>query len=502
VQATKLMTGSGEIMTRWSEQPWKLLIGGSWVDGDEGSIAIINPATEEIVGHAPEASVAQARAAAKAAQDAFPAWSATPAAERAALLRAAADRLDSLSDDLLPLIVSETGATLHIGASVQVGYAVERMRTYADDASKPLDFPMAPRASHATTFAPGSLMCAHVNRLPVGAVACISPYNFPLVNMVGKVAPALAVGCTVVMKPPVQNPLAILVFAQVLHDVGFPPGVVNVVSSAATGPAVALTDDPNIDMVSFTGSSAIGARIYESGAPTMKRMLLELGGKGACIVLDDGDVDRAVEALTNTWTYHSGQTCTTPTRAIVHRSKYDELMGKLSALASTYPVGDPLDPRTVVGPVISAAHRDRILDLVTQGQAEGAELVVDGRSPAGIDRGFYVGPTLLGGCTSSMAPVRNELFGPVVAAIAFDDDDEAISITNDTEFGLYNYLMTNDAARAFQTAKRIRSNVSINTVKRSMHAPFGGFKMSGIGRDGGDYSLLAYTEMQAVQWEV
>jgi acyl-CoA reductase-like NAD-dependent aldehyde dehydrogenase len=488
-------------MNGWAEHSWKLVIDGDLVDGECGTYSVINPATEEIVGEAPEASSNQALDAARAAQEAFPAWAATPPAERAAMLTSAARRLREVEEQLLPLTIAETGATIGMGARIQVPTAIDRFDRYSRDASRSLDFPLMAQASHATAFAPGSILSAQVNRQPVGAVACISPYNFPLANAVGKIAPALAVGCTVVMKPPLQDPLGVLALAEIMRDVGFPPGVVNVISSAAADPAVALTCSRDVDMVSFTGSTAVGTRIYEAGAPTMKRMLLELGGKGACIALSDSDIDRVLQVVTNTWTFHSGQICTAPTRAIVHRSKYDEVVDKLAAYAATLPVGDPLDPATIVGPVISKAHIERIEGYIAAGEQEGAELVVDGRMlDERPDRGFYVGPTLLAGCTADMTPVRDEIFGPVVVAIPFDDDEEGIALANATDFGLYNYLMTEDIEKGMRLSRLLRSNVSINTGLRIMEAPFGGFKRSGIGRDGGDHGLHAYSELQAVMW--
>jgi acyl-CoA reductase-like NAD-dependent aldehyde dehydrogenase len=286
-----------------------------------------------------------------------------------------------------------------------------------------------------------------------------------------------------------------------MQEIGFPPGVVNVISSQAAGPAVTLTSSPDIDMVSFTGSSGVGAKIYEAGAPTMKRMLLELGGKGACIALDDADVDRAVHILTNTWTFHSGQICTTPTRAIVHRSKYDEVVDKLAAHAATLQVGDPLDHKTVLGPVISAAHRSRVNDYIEIGVQEGGTMVVDGRNPeVASGRGYYVGPTLIADCKPNMTVVREEIFGPVIVALPFDDDEECIALANGTDYGLYDYVVTADIDRGMRFSRKLRSNVSLNTGLRIMEAPFGGFKRSGIGRDGGDFGLHAYTEMQAVMW--
>jgi acyl-CoA reductase-like NAD-dependent aldehyde dehydrogenase len=488
-------------MADWSDHEWKLLIGGELVDGANGTSPIVNPATEEAVGLAPEASVDQALDAARAAQEAFPAWSATPVAERAAMLRAVTDQLMKYQADLVPLIISETGATLTVGSRMQVPVAIERFERYARDAGKNLGIPLPPSVVAATPLAPGALMGSYVNRQPVGAVACISPYNFPLTNIAGKIAPALAVGCTVVVKPAPQDPLAILLLGEIMRDVGFPPGVVNVVTSTAVEPAVALTETRDIDMVSFTGSTVAGQAIYKAGGNTMKRLLLELGGKGAAVVFDDADLDVAVTAIASVWAFHSGQICTAPTRAIVHRSRYQELVDRLAAMAGALPVGDPLSEDTIVGPLISAAQRDRVEAYVGAGVDEGANVIVDGRKPGNVDRGFYVAPTLLAECTADMSPVREEIFGPVVVVVPFDDDDEAVAIANSTDFGLYDYVFTADSEKGFRTAGRLRSgNVGINTAQRNMEAPFGGFKMSGIGRDGGDFGLLAYTEMQSVMW--
>jgi acyl-CoA reductase-like NAD-dependent aldehyde dehydrogenase len=491
----------GPKLDAWRDHEWKLLIDGDLVAGEAGTYGVVNPATEVVVGNAPEASTQQAIDAARAAQQALPRWAATPAPERAALLIAAAARLRELEEQMIALTIAETGATASMGARVQVPTALDRLDRYSRDASRSIDFPLSAQASHATAFAPGSLLCAQVNRQPVGAVACISPYNFPLANAAGKIAPALAVGCTVVIKPPQQDPLGVLALAEILHEVGFPPGVVNVVSSFSAEPAVALTAGPDIDMVSFTGSTNVGKRIFEAGAPTMKRMLLELGGKGACIALDDADVERVVQVITNTWTFHSGQICTAPTRAILHRSLYQEVLDRLATFAATLKVGDPLDPTTVVGPVISGAHRDRVNGYIDSGESEGATVVSDGRRPdTGTGSGYYVGPTLLADCRLGMKVVQEEIFGPVVAAMPFDDDEEAIALANGTEFGLYDYLVTGDIERGMRVSRRLRSNVSINTGQRIMEAPFGGFKRSGVGRDGGDFGLHAYTEMQAVMW--
>ena len=480
---------------------YRMLIGGEWVDGANGTYSIVNPATEQVVGEAPEASVDQALAAARAAQEAFPKWAATPPAERARLLAAVSDKLRERAGDLVPLIISETGATATVGSRMQVPVAIERFERYSRGAMKDLNIALAPSPTQATPLAPGGLIGAVVNRQPVGVVACISPYNFPLVNMVGKIAPALAVGCTVVMKPAPQDPLAVIELAEIMHEVGFPAGVINVITSSRPEPSVALTETRDVDMVSFTGSTGVGERIFEAGGRTMKRLLLELGGKGAGLVLSDANLDVAVGAIASVWSFHSGQICTAPTRAIVHSSRYDELVSRLAAYAPNLKVGDPTAADTLVGPVISAAQRDRIESYIAIGASEGAEIVVDGRRPSHMERGFYVAPTLLAGCRQGMTPVQEEIFGPVVVVVPFEDDDEGIAIANSTDFGLYDYVFSTDSDRAYRTAKQLRSgNVGINTAQRNHDAPFGGFKMSGVGRDGGDFGMIAYTEMQTIVW--
>ena len=483
---------------------YRMLVGGEWVDGAAGSRPIINPANGETIGEAPQASVEQAEAAAQVARDAFPRWWATPPAERARLLQAVADRLRERQGELVPLIISETGATAQVGSRMQVPVAIERFERYARGALRDLSIPLTPSPTPSTPLAPGGLIGALVNRQPVGVVACISPYNFPMVNMAGKIAPALAVGCTVVMKPAPQDPLAVIELAEIMDEVGFPPGVVNVLTSTSAEVPAALTCSVDVDMVSFTGSTAVGERIFEAGGRTMKRLLLELGGKGAALVLDDTNMTTAVTALSSVWGFHSGQICTAPTRVIVHRSRYDELVAALAAVAPKMKVGNPLAPDTVVGPVISTAHRDRIEHYVATGAAQGATVVVDGRRPAidaGLEAGSYVGATLLADCRPEMTPVQEEIFGPVIVVLPFDDDDEGVAIANGTDFGLYDYVFSQNTERAFRLAKQLRSgNVGINTAQRNHDAPFGGFKMSGVGRDGGDFGMLAYTEMQSIVW--
>ncbi|HZQ84399.1 MAG TPA: aldehyde dehydrogenase family protein [Acidimicrobiales bacterium] len=479
---------------------YRILVGKDWSAGSGGTYDVVNPATEEVVAAAPEATADDAFAAANAARQAFDSWSQTSPQERATLLQAVGERVRERTEELLPLIIAETGATVSVGSALQIPMCASRFDRYARGALQDLSTPIAPTEQPATPLAAGALMGAIALRQPVGVVACITPYNFPIANMAGKVAPALAAGNTVVIKPAPQDPLAVLELVQIMQEAGIPPGVVNVVTGSTPATGAALVESPDVDMISFTGSTGVGVQIYESGARTMKRLLLELGGKGACLVLDDADVKKAVAALVSTWGFHSGQICTAPTRAVVHRSVYQHVVDALAATAPQLQVGDPLDPATVVGPVISEAQRDRIEGYIAIGADEGAEVVVGGKRPE-FERGFYAAPTLLAGCTNRMRVAREEIFGPVISVIPFDDDEEAIAISNDSDFGLASYVFSEDSTRAYRVARRLRSgHVGVNTAQRNMEAPFGGFKMSGVGRDGGEFGLHAYSEIQSVVW--
>ncbi len=481
-------------------QGFRLLIGGEQVDGERGAYDIVNPATETVVGQAPEASVAQVEAAAAAAADAFPAWSRTKPEDRAALLSAAADLLRDRMEELIPLVQAETGATLRVASTMQVPTCIERFRRYAKGALEPSTIPLPPSEMPTTALAPGGIMGAIAVRQPVGVVACITPYNFPIVNMAGKVGPALAMGNTVVVKPAPQDPLAVLRFADAVVEAGFPPGVVNVVTGSGAAAGEALVASPHVDMVSFTGSTPVGRAIGEAAGRDMKRLLLELGGKGAAVVFDDADLKTAIGTISSVWAFHSGQICTAPTRVIAQRGVYEQVVGGLQQAVGRMKVGDPLAPDTVVGPLISDVQRGRVEALIETGVAQGGELVAGGQRPE-MDTGFYVAPTLIAGCKPDNAAVLQEFFGPVVVVVPFDDEDEAVTIANGTEFGLYDYVFSADTARALRVAKQLRTgNVGINTAQRNHEAPFGGFKMSGVGRDGGSFGLHAYSELQSIVW--
>lgn len=478
----------------------QVLIGDEWQEGALGGYAITNPATEEQVGDAPEASADQALAAATAAREAFPKWAATPIRERAALLRRASEKIQERAESLLPLVIAETGCTEIVGRQMQIPVAANRFEAYARYAEDLQPLPLPAQAIDATPLAPGGLISALARRQPVGVVGCITPYNFPIVSLAGKLGPALAMGNTVVVRPAPQDPLAVIELVRILEEVGFPPGVVNLVTGSNPITGEAIVESPDVDMISFTGSSVVGRRIAEVGGRTLKRMLLELGGKGAGLVLKDANIPNAIQMLASVWTFHSGQICTAPTRAIVHRSHYDEVVDGLIKLGSNLCVGDPHDPKTVVGPVISAAHRDRIEAMIGDAKSEGGEILLGGERPNAKGQGFYVAPTLVAANAASTI-AREEVFGPVIIAMPFDEEDEAIALANRTDYGLYDYVFSKDTSRAMQISQMLRAgNVGINTTQRNHATPFGGTGQSGIGRDGGEFGLHAYSELQSVVW--
>ncbi len=485
-------------MTIDVDKTWQLLIGGAWVDPAGGTYDIVDPNTTSVVGHAPEATAAQAEDAAAAAKSAFGAWKALSREERCSYIVKIGDEIEKRSPDWVATVQAETGATMKITETLQVGGpAVDRFRYY----SRPIDLDesLRPLPQDKSPLGPAGILSSRVLRQPVGVVACITPYNFPVTNVAGKLAPALAAGCTTVIKPAPQDPLGILLLGEAVQEAGLPPGVVNIVNGSGPEAPAALVDSKNVDMISFTGSTGVGAKIMENGGKTMKRLLMELGGKGACVVTDDADVGQAAQAIATVWGFHSGQICTAPTRVICHRSVYDQMVETLTTFAGFMKVGDATPPDTVIGPVITEAHRNSVEAFIASGKDAGANMVLGGERPD--LPGYFVAPTLLADCTPDMHVVREEAFGPVIVIMPHDGDDHAVALANDSDYGLYNYVFAADTKRAFRIGQQLESgSVGLNVVQPHMEAPFGGFKMSGVGRDRGPYGIEAYSELQSLTW--
>jgi acyl-CoA reductase-like NAD-dependent aldehyde dehydrogenase len=478
----------------------EVLIGGHWRKAAGGTYAIVDPATEEIAGRAPECSVEQAREAARAAREAFEGgpWPRLAAAERGALLRRAAEKFRAEAERLVELTIAETGAVRAVAVSQQVGAVALRLEKYADLAAAAGEEALPPR----DLVGPGAkgISSGLVVRDPVGVVACITPFNFPMTNCAGKIGPALACGNTVVVKPAPIDPLGVAELCRIVDSV-LPPGVLNFVCGSGPEVGAALSDSDDVDMISFTGSSEVGGRIQAAAAPRMTRALMELGGKSANLVFADADLERAVRQAMQVWTFHSGQICVAGTRLLVEDSIYDDFTRRMAAAAPGLVIGDPRDPKTIIGPLVSAAQRQRVERFVARGVEEGAVLACGGRRPPHLGRGFYFEPTLFTEVRNDMTIAREEIFGPVIAALRFRDEAEAIAIANDSDYGLYGYVWSGDTARAIRVARALRTGtVQINGAPPNPDAPFGGYKRSGVGRDCGRWAVDAYTEVKYIGW--
>ncbi len=477
-----------------------VLIDGTWEPAAAGSYPVINPATEQVAGQAPQCSVEQVQRAARAARAAFAhgPWPRLSGAERGALLQQAVELFEREKASLVDLTMAETGAVRLVAETQQVGAVGLRLAKYAALASQSPQTPLPPQTL--TARQGGGVASGMAVREPIGVVACITPYNFPMTNCAGKVGPALACGNTVVVKPAPADPLGVAELCRIIDSV-LPPGVLNFVCGAGPEIGAALCESPDVDMISFTGSTAVGCQIQAGAARRMQRTLLELGGKSANIVFADADRQRALASAMSVWTFHSGQICIAGTRLLVEQTIYDEFTAQLAAAAARLTVGPPDEAGAVVGPVISAAQRERIERYIAAGVAEGATLAAGGKRPAHLTRGFYVEPTLFTGARNDMTIAREEIFGPVLVAIPFRDEAEAVAIANDSDFGLYGYVWSADTARALRVAGALRTGtVQINGAPMNGDAPFGGYKLSGIGRDGGTYALQAYSELKYIGW--
>ncbi|MFI7135437.1 aldehyde dehydrogenase family protein [Nonomuraea sp. NPDC050153] len=464
----------------------QLYIGGSWTaSASDGFIDVVNPATEEIVDRVPAGSPDDVEAAAGAARKAFPGWSETAASERGKLLADAAELLKQRSEEIAKTIATDMGAPLGFARKVQTLMPAGVLSSYARLAE-----------SHPRESRVGNSM---VVKEPVGVVAAITPWNYPLHQIVCKVAPALAAGCTVVLKPSEVAPLAAYALAEIFAEVGLPAGVFNLVSGRGPVVGEAMAAHPEVDMVSFTGSTAAGRRVASLAAESVKRVALELGGKSANIILPDADLALAVKVGVANCFVNAGQTCSAWTRMIVHRDQYDEAVRLAVAAARGYTVGDPFDESTRIGPLVSAVQRDRVVRYINRGQEEGARLVTGGTERP-HERGYYVEPTVFAGVEPGMTIEQEEIFGPVLSLIPYTSEDNAVAIANDTKYGLAGAVWAASEDRAVAVARRLRTGqVAINGGRFNPLAPFGGYKQSGVGRELGEQGLEEYLETKAMQ---
>lgn len=466
----------------------KLFIGGSWVSpSSQETIDVINPATEAVIGRVPAGNAEDVDRAVAAARAAGEAWAATSVARRCDLLQAAHEVLTRRSEEIAELITGEVGMPLKLSRKIQAGLPALTMKNLAELARQ---FPFEEQLGHSL-----------VVREPVGVVACITPWNYPLHQIVAKVAPALAAGCTLVLKPSEVAPLNAFVLAEVFAEIGLPGGVFNLVSGDGASTGEALAAHPDIDIISLTGSTTAGKRVAALAAGGIKRVALELGGKSPAVIFDDADLATAVKATVNSCFINSGQTCNATTRLLVPQALYDQASQLAVQLAETFQVGDPIAETTKMGPLVSARQRDRVRDYVRQGVAEGAELLCGGADqPADVTRGYYVRPTVFGGVTGDMTLAREEIFGPVLVIMTYRDEDDAVRLANATDYGLAATVWSGDQARALRVARRIKAGqIDINGARFNPQAPFGGFKQSGIGRELGPFGLEEFCEIKSLQ---
>jgi acyl-CoA reductase-like NAD-dependent aldehyde dehydrogenase len=466
-----------------------IYVNGSWIpSAGTGSIEIVNSSTEEVLGTVPDGVPADVDAAVAAAVEAFPAWSARPPEERGKYLTQIADGLTRRGDEIAELIAQEVGMPKGLAKAIQVGLPVA---SFANAAAVLSGYPFEEQAGNSL-----------IVKEPAGVVGAITPWNYPLHQIAAKVSMAMAAGCTVVLKPSEVAPLNAYILMEIIDEVGVPAGVVNLVSG--TGPVVgeAIASHPDVDMVSFTGSTRAGRRVQELAAPTVKRVALELGGKSPNVILDDADLDRAIpDAVTKAF-LNSGQTCSALTRLVVPRERLADVERIAVKAAEAVPMGDPLgEERVFLGPLVSETQRERVRGYIEKGVAEGARLLTGGTEPPeGLPTGYYVRPTIFSDVTPDMTVHKEEIFGPVLVIEPYDTEEDALRIANDTVYGLAGGVWSGDDARARRVARAIRAGqVEVNGGAFNPGAPFGGYKQSGLGREYGPWGLAEFLETKAIQ---
>ncbi|MFZ4132196.1 aldehyde dehydrogenase family protein [Streptomyces cellulosae] len=456
-----------------------MYIDGAWRPAaGRDVIEVVGPADEQVIATVPAGTVEDVDAAVRAARAALPAWAATPPAERAARLAALRDQLHARRDEIAATVTAELGAPERLSQTVHAGVPVAVAGSYAELAST---YEFEEKIGNSTVF-----------HEPVGVVGAITPWNYPLHQIVAKAAPALAAGCAIVVKPAENTPLVARIFAECVHEAGVPAGVFNLVTGLGPVAGQALAEHPDVDLLSFTGSTAVGRRIGAIAAGMVKRVALELGGKSANVILPSADLARAVNVGVANVMSNSGQTCSAWTRMLVHRGQYDEAVELAAAAAAKY--GDR------IGPLVSARQRDRVRGYIEKGVAEGARLVAGGPE-APRPQGWYVSPTVLADITPEMTVAQEEIFGPVLCVLPYEDEEDALRIANGTVYGLAGAVWAGDEAEAVAFARRMDTGqVDINGGRFNPLAPFGGYKQSGVGRELGVHGLTEYLQTKSLQF--
>jgi aldehyde dehydrogenase (NAD+) len=465
----------------------KFYIDGQWVDPTQPKeFKVINPATEEVAGVISMGNVADVDRAVAAARRAFDSFSQTTPDDRRSLLEKILEVYKKRYTDVANAIRDEMGAPNKLANGSQAGIGVGHL-TAMIDVLKNFKF----EERHGPT---------RLVLEPIGVCALITPWNWPINQVAAKVVPALAAGCTMVLKPSEFSPFSAMVWAEVLHEAGVPKGVFNLINGTGVEVGAALASHPEVDMVSFTGSTRAGTEVAKLAATSVKRVHQELGGKSPNILLDDADFERAVKAGVLHVFENSGQSCNAPTRMLVPASRLAEVEAIAKKTAETVTVGDPTSPEIQVGPVVSRIQFERVEGYISKGIAEGAKVVIGGEGrPDGLQKGYYVKPTIFSNVNNNMLIAREEIFGPVLAILPYETEEEAIRIANDTEYGLQAYVWSNDLARANRVGRRIRAGrITINGKSGDMNTPFGGFKKSGNGREWGEHGLRDFLEVKAV----
>jgi betaine-aldehyde dehydrogenase len=469
----------------------KLYIGGEWVKpAGTGTIEVVSPHTEEVIGRVPDGTnddIDRAVAAAREAFDHGP-WPRLDPIERADAVQKFCDLYAARNEEMANLISAEMGSPLLFSLLAQAPMPLVMLQYFIDLART---FPFEEERQ-------GPLGRVLVRKEPVGVVGAIMPWNVPQFTMMSKLAPALVSGSTIVLKPSPETPLDIFLLAQIAHDAGIPAGVINIVP-AGREVGEHLVTHPGVDKIAFTGSTAAGRRIASLCGEQLKRVSLELGGKSAAIICDDADLDATIEGLKMASLMNNGQACIAQTRILASRSRYAEVVDALGAMVGGMKVGDPLDFETEIGPLVADRQRDRVEGYIKIGRDEGARVVTGGGRPEGLDKGWYVEPTLFADVDNSMRIAQEEIFGPVLVAIPYDDEEQAVAIANDSDFGLAGSVWTADTDRGLDIARRVRTGTyGINQYLMDFASPFGGFKSSGIGREFGPEGLSQYLESKSI----